>query len=175
MIKQPAHGALSPGQDDVQELHTGLLQHLRHQNCHSMLDEWATRQNQEGRGQYMCFLNLFFLISISQAGLLPTNCQPFSVYRFTDCLHASRHRRTRSSCLTSPERRDFFFFFFSSLDPRWDSASDSRTIQLQTCRFDFCVLSFTYILFSIYCWYRRPEFSVNVHFQRGHFPKALKG
>lgn len=109
MIKQPAHSALSPGQDDVEELHTGLLQHRRHQYCHSMLDEWATRQNQEGRGQYMWFFLCFFLISISQAGLLPTNCQPFSVYRFTDCLHASRHRRTRSSCLTSPERRDLFF------------------------------------------------------------------
>lgn len=118
MIKQPAHSALSPGQDDVEELHTGLLQHRRHQYCHSMLDEWATRQNQEGRGQYMCFFLCFFLISISQAGLLPTNCQPFSVYRFTDCLHASRHRRTRSSCLTSPERRDLFFFLFGS-SPRF--------------------------------------------------------
>lgn len=164
MIKQPAHSALSPGQDDVEELHTGLLQHRRHQYCHSMLDEWADRQNQEGRGQCMCFFLCFFLISISQAGLLPTNCQPFSVYRFTDCLHASRHRRTRSSCLTSPERRDLFF---SCLDPRRDSASDRRTTQLQTCRFDFCVLSF--------CWYRRPEFSVNVHFESGHFPKAPKG
>lgn len=149
MIKQPAHSALSPGQDDVEELHTGLLQHRRHQYCHSMLDEWADRQNQEGRGQHMCFFLCFFLISISQAGLLPTNCQPFSVYRFTDCLHASRHRRTRSSCLTSPERRDLFF---SCLDPRRDSASDRRTTQLQTCRFDFCVLSF--------CCYRRPEFHI---------------
>lgn len=59
-------------------------------------------------------------------------------------------------------RRDLFFF---SLDPRWDS--ERRTTQLQTCRFDFCVLSL--------CWFRRPEFNVNVHFESGHFPKAPKG
>lgn len=105
-----------------------------------------TRRGEDSTCGFFC---VFFLISISQAGLLPTNCQPFSVYRFTDCLHASRHRRTRSSCLTSPERRDLFF---SCLDPRRDSASDRRTTQLQTCRFDLCVLSF--------CWYRRPEFHI---------------
>lgn len=133
MIKHPAHRAGSLGQDDVDE-HMCKQASTQHHQHYYYTAYWMKEIPDK----------FVFLISISHAAPLPTNCQQTSVYRFTECFHACRHRRTHSSCLTSLERRDFFPQFGSSLRVCiWQQTNSTSEMQVWVflCVVKICMCS----------------------------------
>lgn len=145
MIKHPAHSARSLGQDDVDEhmCKQASTQHLQH---YYYTAYWMKEiLDRAGDSEFV------FLISISHSGFLPTNCQQTSVYRVAECFHACEHRRTRSSCLTSLEKRDFFPPQFGSSFRVCSWQQNNTTSKMQVWVFLYVVEICMCSLFHPYC------------------------